>query len=193
MSRRDRREARRAERRGRKAARKESRGGSGFQRRTARKAARAEKQQTRRDSRMQARQGRVDARKARGLARIEAKSESGFWSPEAVQSRQSTLGGIVDVGGDLLGGILGSGDTAEQAWDEAGYSDAAAFDAAYPDEYMDEMGEVIPFGGGNSDEDEYPWGWIAAAGGVGLVAVYMMSRTTKRGDRRKTARRAYMR
>jgi hypothetical protein len=98
------------------------------------------------------------------------------------------------MGGDLLGGILGGGsDDSAVAWDEAGYSSAAGFEAAYPDEYADEMGEVIPFGG--EVDDEAPiWPWLAAGGGAALLGLYMWSnRTTKKGDRRRTARRAYQR
>lgn len=176
--RRARREARKAERRGRRSSRKEARGGTGYERRTSRKAARADKKQLRRDSRMQARQQRVEARKAKGLAKIAAKSESGYWSPEGIAARQETLGGIVEMGGDLLGGILGGG-SEEQLWDDAGYSDAAAFESAYPDEYEAEMGELIELPE-PEEEMEVPWAWVAVAGGAGLVGVYMYSRRQKR-------------
>lgn len=195
MSKRDERRARRAARkqarRNRRAERKEARGGTSFQRKTARKQARADKKQLRKDSRRQARQLRVEARKEKGLAKIAAKGESGYWSPEGIAARQETLGSAIEMGGGLLGDLLGGGGSDEEAWDEAGYSEAAAFEGAYPDEYADEMGELIEMPG--MDEMEIPWAWVAAAGGAGLVGIYLYSRrTTKKGDKRKTARRAYM-
>jgi hypothetical protein len=199
MSRRDerraRRAARKASRRGRRSERKEARGGSSFQRKTARKLARAEKKQTRRDSRRAARQLRVDARKAKGIAKIAAKGESGYWSPEGIAARQETLGGLIETGGDVLGGLLGggAGDESSVAWDEAGYSEAAAFEGAYPDEYADEMGELIDLPPPDEEMD-IPWAWVAAAGGLGLVGIYMFTqRSTTKGMKRKTARRAYVR
>ena len=151
---------------------------------------------------MSARQQRVEARKAKGLAKIAAKSESGYWSPEGIEARQSTLQGAISAGGDILGGILGDGGSAEDAWDEAGYSDAAAFEGAYPDEAatlgeFDEYGNLIEFPTGDPDQGEdepmeIPWVWIGA-GGAALVGGYLyMNRNTRKGDVRKTARRAFM-
>jgi hypothetical protein len=133
---------------------------------------------------MQGRQQRVEARKAKGLAKIAAKESSGFWSAEAVQARQNTLGGALDMGGELLGSILGSDETAAEEWNEGGYSEAAAFEGAYPDEFADEMGQVIPFDGGQSEEEGYPWSWIAAGAGAGLVGLYMVTRSPKKRKRK---------
>jgi hypothetical protein len=94
------------------------------------------------------------------------------------------------MGGEILGGLLGSGESEAEAWDQAGYSEAAGFEEAYPDEYEDEMGEVIKLD--VPESQGLSWPIMAAIGGAGLVGLYMVTKTTKKGDRRKTARRAFM-
>lgn len=134
-------------------------------RRTERFAARKDRIETRQD----ARTDRVKLRKAPALAKMEGKAKSGFWSPEAVKSRQATLGIGLEKG-------FGAAAAIGQAFAKGG-GDA--------DTLLSDEGGDIEEGAITSEEEGPPWALIA--GGVGVAVVLVIVLVMMSGNGKKKA------
>ena len=180
------RQARKAARRARKADKRAARQDKRSFRadtRLTRKSSRRDKRAERQAQRQDARSGRIDARKSVRMAKVQAKQDSGYWSPEAVEARQGTIGSLIETGGGILGGILGGGagemgGLSEMdsfgALSDGGFTDAA--EMTYPTESysLDEEsgGEVVDLYDGYDDEAGPNWLLIGGIGAAAAGAIY---------------------
>jgi len=172
--------ARRARKQDKRSARQDKRSFRADTRQTKR-SSRRDSRAERQSQRQEARGGRIDARKSVRLAKVTAKSDAGYWSPEAVEARQGTLGSLIETGGGILGGLLGGdmGGGYEDPAMDSGYGDygldmgGAEISPAEPEYYPTDptTGEVVDLYD-DMDEEGMNWWMWAGVGSVALGALY---------------------